>query len=675
MYKVKKIFKKLLILLILIIVGVGGYYGYEYLRYGSLPGSVEVYRDYYKKAKNLQEDEKFRKAYYAFSKISPRYSGYEAVLFHQAKCAASIEDERTTILKYKKLLKNYPSGILAPQSSYNLGQTYLRLGEKSLAKKQFEFTQKNYKNTDYALASNYYLGQIYKSSDKLKAFDYWKDYISKSPNGRFSLDCAEAIKAAGMELSEEEKFNLGKVFYYAQRYQSALKYLNQVSFEKSWYFRAKSYRFLARRYKSIQILKEGIKNNPDSVTKDQLWDAMSTYVYLSPRSKLSNWSDLVNMTSSNSIAGDYAIYRKALLLPKTSAYRLYEKIVKNHAEGDFASESMWNIFWREFREKNYYEALKIGKNHVESYPEKKAAPKMLFWMGKLSERLGRKSAAKNYYKKVLKTYPDSYYAFRSNGRLEAIKTGVDPGWNTDKTTKIDKGLYEPTVPYSSKEIEKLFGALIAELLAVEDYELLLSLPNKDAFLESWIKYKEGLKSNSMVIARNEMEKITQKPAHNDERWKLIYPLYFADVINESAKTNGVDPVIALSLAREESYFNHMAVSSSNARGLMQLLPGTAKDIARWKRLGRVDSFGLFNPKTNVKLGTAYLKYVEDRLYNQTVFAVAGYNGGPAAVERWLKTIPSEDIDEFVENIPYDQTRNYIKKVYRSYWNYKRIYKL
>ena len=170
-----------------------------------------------------------------------------------------------------------------------------------------------------------------------------------------------------------------------------------------------------------------------------------------------------------------------------------------------------------------------------------------------------------------------------------------------------------------------------------------------------------------------MDTIPQKPAVDDKRWKLIYPLYYSDYINKFSGITGLDPFLVTALVREESYFNTDAVSSSNAQGLMQILPGTASDIARWKNFGNAHYNRIFEAETNLKYGTAYLSYIKERLQNNDMFAIAGYNGGPGAVEKWTKSLNYSDMDEFVENIPYEQSRNYVKKVYRSYWNYKRIY--
>jgi soluble lytic murein transglycosylase len=318
--------------------------------------------------------------------------------------------------------------------------------------------------------------------------------------------------------------------------------------------------------------------------------------------------------------------------------------------------------------------MNLIKTHSSKYQDALAAPKVLFWTAKLLEKQHKTAEAKRYYQKVSEKFPDDYYSFRAIGRLKALEGGVDFGWLTSGDNNIPREL-KLKMPYSYEELSRKYGNTAAELFMSEDYELIASFNNfNDDFIESWINYKEGLKSKAIVFARNGFDKMNQKPSLSDINWKYLYPIYFSGEINQYARYYGLDPYIVLALTREESYFNNMAISSSDARGLMQILPATAIDIAKWRELGYVNNLMLFNPETNIKFGTAYLSYIKEKLYGKTVFAIGAYNGGPNAIGKWLKTLSYADTDEFIENIPYEQTRTYIKKVYRSYWNYKKIYK-
>jgi len=396
---------------------------------------------------------------------------------------------------------------------------------------------------------------------------------------------------------------------------------------------------------------------------------MILYVQLNNKPQIDSWSELANIAKKGR---DFALYRRAQLSSENTATGLYENIVKYYRFSNYASESLWNLFWNKFNSNNYSQAIELGKKHIYMFKNTKASPRILFWMGKAYERLGENSVAISYYKKTMSLYPDNYYSFRADGRLNDFNSDNDSGWETDNTSIITNEA-EAEIPYTYNEISNKFGRQLAEMLWVQDYETAITL-TKDPFIKSWINLKDGLVSKSVVLARDGMNELLPKPAVNDKRWKLIYPLNFVDEINNYAGNNDLDPYIILSLIKEESHFNPLAISSSNARGLMQLLPGTAKDIARWDGLGSVGEFELFTPSKNLKLGSAYFRHIKKKLYNNSLYAVAAYNGGPGAVEKWLSKIPHDDIDQFVENIPYNQTRDYVKKVYTAYWNYKRIYR-
>lgn len=644
--------------------------GYEYAKYGSVFSTTSSNRAMYIKALEQQNNTKYRDAYYTFGQITPRYNAYDAVLFHQAQCAEKIADELTAIKKYKHITLKYSDSPLAAQAAYNLARAYLRVKDVEKAEIQFLNITKNYSDTDYAIGSYYYLGELNESNNKDKALAYWKKYIAVSPNGRFSLECIDKIISSHEHLSQEDKWHLGVALYNTQQHRKAIGYLEQLPIEKSWYYLAKSYQATRNRTLALKMLKIGIKNHSKDIAEYKLWDAMRSYVELNSRSRSRSWNDLANFAQKGK---DFALYNRALIYTHKQAMPYYAKIADKHASGKFASEALWNVFWDQYNKKHYLKAIETGKKHMDSYPYTLAAPKILFWMGKTCEKLNHNNVASTYYDKVLDSYPDSYYAFRAIGRKSALRNGNDPGWVTNVGRPINTDKFHLTVPYSDDYIKTEFGKLTNELIKTKDLNLLLSIKNKDEFIDSWIKYNEGLKTKSIVIARNKMADVKFKPEKSDARWHYIYPLHFADKVNDYAKVNEIDPLIALSLMREESYFNPFAVSSSNARGLMQLLPGTAKDIARWRQLGSVTTMKLFDPETNIKLGTAYLGYVKGLFNGSTVYAVGSYNGGPGAVGRWIKDSETYDTDEFIENIPYDQTRDYIKKVYRSYWNYKRIY--
>ena len=175
----------------------------------------------------------------------------------------------------------------------------------------------------------------------------------------------------------------------------------------------------------------------------------------------------------------------------------------------------------------------------------------------------------------------------------------------------------------------------------------------------------------MLLARDAMEKIKDKPGKFDMRWRLVYPVLFYDEIRKYAGETGNNLPLMLGLIREESYFDPLAQSSVGASGLMQLMPSTAREISSKYSLGIAGD--LFTPSKNIRLGNYYYEFLRKNLEGYDVSSVAAYNGGIGSLKNWKTSLHYNDTDEFVEQIPYPETKNYVKKVFRSYWNYIRIY--
>jgi soluble lytic murein transglycosylase len=157
---------------------------------------------------------------------------------------------------------------------------------------------------------------------------------------------------------------------------------------------------------------------------------------------------------------------------------------------------------------------------------------------------------------------------------------------------------------------------------------------------------------------------------NDNRLGYLYPHAYWETVSAQAQAKRLDPYLVLALIRQESAFDPEAVSAAPAYGLMQLLPKTA---ARLTHAASVSPVSLVNPDFNVQAGTAYLRQLLDLYNGNLVMAVAAYNAGENAVEKWRTRYANLEPDEFVESISFRETRNYVKLVLRNYRMYRRLY--
>ena len=158
-----------------------------------------------------------------------------------------------------------------------------------------------------------------------------------------------------------------------------------------------------------------------------------------------------------------------------------------------------------------------------------------------------------------------------------------------------------------------------------------------------------------------------------EYWRLIFPQpYWSDLVTDSGR-NGLDPYLVASLIRQESEFNAGAVSPAKAYGLMQLLASVGKENAKKEGLKGFQPAQLLNPAINLQLGTRNLKGVLDRFGGQPEYALAAYNAGDVPVRQWMAMGDYKDIPEFVESIPYTETREYVQAIMRNREMYRALY--
>ena len=157
-------------------------------------------------------------------------------------------------------------------------------------------------------------------------------------------------------------------------------------------------------------------------------------------------------------------------------------------------------------------------------------------------------------------------------------------------------------------------------------------------------------------------------------WTTLYPQAYWPEVSQLAQTRGLNPYLVLSIIRQESAFNPAAISSSGARGLMQLMPTTAQEVLTKLKLPQEPASQLHDPQLSITLGTHYFAGLMQRYQGNVVLALAGYNAGPARASRWREQWSGVPTDEFIERIPLDETRNYVKLILRNLMMYERLYK-
>jgi soluble lytic murein transglycosylase len=237
---------------------------------------------------------------------------------------------------------------------------------------------------------------------------------------------------------------------------------------------------------------------------------------------------------------------------------------------------------------------------------------------------------------------------------------------------------------SPKSIHLEKGRLLARLAltpwAIDELEA--AEGEGGALDEKWIEvsrlYRESeeyYRSNLLVRKKFALKPLSSASSEKERTlYLLAYPLGNPSLVNRYSQTSNLDPALLSALILEESRFQVQAVSPAGARGLMQVMPQTGRQIARELKVRPFSEDQLFDPAVNIHLGSWYFARMLEEFEGKVHLALAAYNAGPQAVRKWLAGGRSLAEDEFVENIPYLETRNYVIRVIGSAQVYRLLYR-
>ncbi len=604
----------------------------------------------------------YEKAYQEFGKVPSGSTLKPSALFRQARCATNMGKKELAIKKYNRIVHNGSKSSIAPISEYNMANLMYESNDKD-AKAHFKKIIKKYPTSDYAIASEYYLGMIEianppKNPKRLvktqdKALNHFKNYLEKAPDGRFALKSIEEIVKLDRPLSNYDNLLIAKGYYANGEFEKSKTFLNKTTLSESWSDFAKNEYKLGNKEKGNYYTELGLKEHAINTAPEDVYEVIDNYVAAAATRK-DGINKLVGL-SAKSTGADYIAYLNCNEVVesnvKEACFRtLYEK----YPNGQFSADSLYNLFMTKYIQKKYLDAQRLGFLHLKKFPNVKSSPAVTYFMGKIAYKLKHYENANSYYKQVINSYPDSYYAFRANYNLYK-----------------DDGLY-PFLELNVKPVvfpykKSLDNNLVVNLAYLKDYDLVEELCKHDKFIQSWIAYQKGNYTMSAFLARNGMEELNVKPSFDDLRWRLVYPTHYYDVVDRVKGDN--NPIILESIIKEESHFNPFVKSSVGAVGLMQLMPDTYNEVVAKHNLPT----NLNVETSNITAGSLYYSSLKKVLGNKDLYAITAYNGGIGSVTNWFSNLIYSDTDEFVEQIPYPETKNYVKKVLRTYWVYGNVY--
>lgn len=343
-----------------------------------------------------------------------------------------------------------------------------------------------------------------------------------------------------------------------------------------------------------------------------------------------------------------------------------------------ASAAHWRAGWLNYRLGNFKDAERIFDEQIQKFPNTPETASALYWRGRLYETQDHNpSQAAANYRTIVRVYQHFFYAQMARQRLSALgqtETVADSDLDSIKAPEVPN--LADSFPEDSPHLAK------AKLLAnagLNDYipREIAADPDSgswSALAEAQIYASYGEAYRAMRALKRALPGAASASIRSIPLpyWRILFPEpYWSTIKAESAK-NGLDPYLVASLIRQESEFNPSVVSYANAWGLMQLLPTTGRQLARAEGMTHFQTYMLLDPETNIRLGTRYLKQTLDRFGGVPEYALAAYNAGENRVDDWKSAGPYSGMDEFVESIPFTQTREYVQAILRNIEIYREI---
>ncbi len=348
-----------------------------------------------------------------------------------------------------------------------------------------------------------------------------------------------------------------------------------------------------------------------------------------------------------------------------STLRRLRRMVPTDTSG---AKHLWQLGWRDFEDRNYSGAIGLWGELADLYPESRYSRSGHYWSGRSYEALGQAQRATSIYQQITAAASTDYYRQHALARLE--KTGYEP----------DPAPALPTSAWPEDPILARAGWL--HDLGLDDFAL-LELEGLEGEaerrahcgLEAKVLAGLGRRRDSiqaLACAFPALGKSHQSSVPEDAL-RLYYPLDFSEVIARRAQERDLAPHLVFAMIRQESAFDMSARSRAGARGLMQMMPATGRELAG--RLGlRYSSDRLSDPDYNIRLGTLYIRQVLDMFDGNVELALAGYNGGPYRIKRlWRQAGTNPELDRFVEGLSLEETKTYVKRIVLFSNSYRHLY--
>lgn len=375
------------------------------------------------------------------------------------------------------------------------------------------------------------------------------------------------------------------------------------------------------------------------------------------------------------------------------AAQTFKEMYEKYPHGEHAERAAWKYGWWAYRTGNFAETVRVFESAAASFPHSDYRPPYLYWSARARDRMGDKDAAQARLHLVYTDYRNSYYGRLAHKRLTSAaenaaespvagKAAAEHGEAADPSPEVVPAaaqLTSPPVPVAAPPTAPLIRKLLIAGLyddALGELTYAQAVWGTSPAIQAtvaWIYHQKGDLRRAITIMRRAYPQFLAAGGEDlpPQILQVIFPLTYWDSIKKYATARGLDPYVMAALIAQESTFDSGAHSVADAWGLMQIEPSTGRKLARALHL-RYRLSMLTNADINLRMGMLYFSQLVDQ-FGGTYYALASYDAGDTRVVKWKLERPGLEEDEFIDDIPFPETQNYVKRILGTAEDYRRLY--
>jgi soluble lytic murein transglycosylase len=352
-----------------------------------------------------------------------------------------------------------------------------------------------------------------------------------------------------------------------------------------------------------------------------------------------------------------------------SAAPWWRRLVAEYPDGRYVERAAWRAGWNDYEAGRFQAAADVFEATARRRPPGGATAGLLYWTGRARLALGETDRARALFVETIQRYKHAYHGLRAQDALARLGGSVPP---PPASAEILPQLALPEPRGSRVRLLLLIDRLDE---AAEALRLLPETPRVIATL-AWVEWRRGRFRPGIVAMKRAYPEWVGDAGDRLPRevWQVLYPIRYEPELVAAAREDGLDPALVAALILQESSFDADALSRVGARGLMQVMPATGRRIARAKGV-RYKRAALNDPMTSLDFGTHYLRQMSERFTGAVEQVLAAYNAGPHRVDSWTAMRGDQTPEEFIETIPFSETRGYVMIVLANREQYRRLYGL